>query len=505
MASVTAIPAGSPPARLGLTYWMDRVLKQLDRVRSSPDPDAVHDARVAIRRCRSLATVLREVDPYPAWAEMKKLPQKLFRALGTLRDTQVLEAWVKHLAPEHDPLREKLLRILEEREARSRDRALRAASKFDAKAWKRLGRVLRQRAHLVPADGLAARCLALERYVEAHELHSRALRTEKPKPWHALRIGLKRFRYTVENLLPGLYVRWEENLKRVQDLLGDLHDLDVLAALVKAESPGIAPESVDFLQQAIERKRKERIEIYRQRTLGHSGLWHEWRSGLPHGPQLEAAAMARLRATARAMDPRPRRTSQISRLALRVFDALAASGCAPAFRQRTTRRILRAAARLHGIGAAGPRKSPQKSARAVLRGLPIPPGWKREEWELLAWTVRYHRGAEPKPKHRAFASLPEDRRNLVRGLAGVLRLARALRRCGADSPDGIRAEAVPNALRLRVPGLVDSEGNAARLAAGKHLLELYFGKPLLIEPLEKVVALPPADIHQPTVVAAASD
>src|SRR5208337_2055751 len=102
--------------------------------------------------------------------------------------------------------------------------ALRVAAKFDGKQWTSLELRLRRRVRLVPAGGLAAECLALERFEEAKELHNRALRTEKPKPWHALRIGLKRFRYTLEGFLPVHSAAWCENLKRVQDLLGDIHD-----------------------------------------------------------------------------------------------------------------------------------------------------------------------------------------------------------------------------------------------------------------------------------------
>ena len=83
---------------------------------------------------------------------------------------------------------------------------------------------------LVPPDRLAAECLALERLEAAKELHVRALRSEKPEAWHELRIGVKRFRYTVESLLPARYEEWGEDLKRVQDLLGEVHDLDVLSA-----------------------------------------------------------------------------------------------------------------------------------------------------------------------------------------------------------------------------------------------------------------------------------
>ena len=101
MATATALP-GMPPEHRGLTHWMQRVPKELDALQSAPDKDAVHDLRVAIRRCRSVASVMREVDPDPAWREMRRLPRKLFRKLGELRDTQIMDEWV---AEHGDPRR----------------------------------------------------------------------------------------------------------------------------------------------------------------------------------------------------------------------------------------------------------------------------------------------------------------------------------------------------------------------------------------------------------------
>src|SRR5271157_4348410 len=83
--------AGSQSEHRGLSYWMERALKGLEKVRTSPEPDAVHDLRVALRRCRSVAAVMEEVDPEGSWQEMRKLGRKLFRQLGELRDVQVLK------------------------------------------------------------------------------------------------------------------------------------------------------------------------------------------------------------------------------------------------------------------------------------------------------------------------------------------------------------------------------------------------------------------------------
>ncbi len=504
MASATPLPSGARPEHRGLSFWMDRVLKELENFRASSDPDVVHDLRVAIRRCRSVAAVMEEVDPDPAWPVMRKVARKLFRGLGALRDAQVMNEWVKKLAPETDPVRAHLQAAFESNEPKLRENALRLAAKFDQKSWRRLERTLRKRSRLVPAGSPAAQCLALERFESAKELHAKALRTEKPKPWHALRIGLKRFRYTVESLLPEQYAAWSDNLKRIQDLLGEIHDLDVLADTVKKSDVVETEDSLKLWHEFIARERRERIETYRRLTLGKTSLWNIWRSGLPANGGIEAAALARLRATARAVDPHARRTSQISRIAVALFDAFKRADSAPAFSEASLRRVLLAAAQLRGVGKASADKSPQKAARKFLLGLPIPPGWTNEEWELLTLAIRYHSGAEPSAKRGPFSKLSLEQQNNVRALAGVLRLAGALRKCGVESGAGIRAEKSTDAIVLRAPGLADDIETASRLASGKHLLEDYLRMPLIVKPavkLRKVVPLPPREVPELSLIA----
>ena len=504
MATFTALPSGSRPEHRGLSFWMDRVIKELEKVRLSLDADSVHDLRVAIRRCRSVAAVMEEVDPDPAWPAMRKVARKLFRGLGALRDAQVMDEWVKKLAPETDPVRTYLQVSFESNEPKLQENALRVAAKFDQKSWRRLERTLRLRSRLVPIGSLAAECLALERFERARELHAKALRTEKPKPWHSLRIGLKRFRYTVESLLPEHYAVWSDDLKRLQDMLGEIHDLDVLTEVVKKSDLLETEDSLKLWQEIIERERNQRFETYRQLTLGKTSLWNLWRSGLPTNGRVEAAALARLRATARAVDPHARRTSQISRVAVALFEAFKRADSAPAFSDASLHRVLLAAARLHGVGEADAGKSPQKAARKFLLALPVPPGWSNDDWELLALAVRYHRGAEPRAKDRPFSKLSAAQQDSVRALAGVLRLARVLCKCGVLTGAGLRAEKSTDAIVFRVPGLIDDIDTAARLAAGKHLLEDYLRMPLIVKTAakpEKVVTLSPRQVPEFSVMA----
>jgi CHAD domain-containing protein len=476
--------AGSRPEYRGLSNSMNRVLDELGSLQSSPDLETVHDLRVAIRRCRSLAAVMEEIDTDPAWPDLRKVARKLFRGLGAVRDAQVMEEWIKKLGPENDPLRVQMLASLGTDEKQRSADALHVAAKFSEKEWTSLERRLRQRVRLVPVGGLAAECLALERFEEAKELHNRALRTEKPKPWHALRIGLKRFRYTVEGFLPEHYAAWGENLKRLQDLLGDVHDLDVLSETIEDTKVAGASESAKAWQEKILQERHKRVETYRQLTLGKTSLWQKWRHNLPHGQRLEAAAMARLRSTARAADPRMRRTGQVSRVALRVFEVLRRVDAAPVFRGATMRRLMQAAAKLHGVGSVGDKNLSPKAVRKFLLGLTIPPNWSSDEWNLMAWAIRFHRGPEPKQKN-GFAKLSEEQQLTVRALAGVLRLVRSLRKSGLESAVGLRCEKSADAVILSVPGLLDTAEIAARLAAAKHLLESVLDKPLILKSVPK--------------------
>jgi exopolyphosphatase/pppGpp-phosphohydrolase len=228
---------------------------------------------------------------------------------------------------------------------------------------------------------------------------------------------------------------------------------------------------------------------------GDNSLLLEWRAGLPHGKAIESATAARLRTTARAMDPHPSRTAAISRLALLLFDGLATSGAERRFRDDRLRTILGAAAQLHAIHIRGRQTPRHKAARDFLRAVPVPPGWTAQDWNVLSEIVRYHRGAEPAARHKRFAQLTPERQESVCGLAGVLRLARGLCHGGVTVGDGVRVDKTAAYVRLRVSGLQETQDSAVCLAAAKHLLERHLQRPILIESAKAAPS-----IHAPRLV-----
>jgi len=490
MAFAVAIPTRAPMEHRDLAYWMNRTLKELAELRSDPSVDAVHDFRVALRRCRSVAAAVAEIDPHPDWGEMRGCARKVFRSMGELRDAQIAEAWLAKLVPEPDPLKLWVFEVVKRTQGAALAKALHFAERFDGERWAELARVLCSRLKRIPLDGDAARCLALERLEEAHELHRRALRTESAAPWHELRIGLKRFRYTLELLAPSLHAKWIPSLKRVQDLLGDVHDLDMLVDLAGESRGAEGPGLEDVLRQRIDGVRQEKLQAYRQHALGNTGIWQNWLAGFPKH-EWPAYSAARIKATRKAMDRKPARSLAVSRIARKIWAQLRQRlpGAGPIFADADEKRILGAAALLCGIAYQSKKKSRLKLARTFLLQSPVPPAWTFAEWERVAWSIRFQRGPEPAIGNKRFSGLSIEQQVKIRTLAGILRLAVATQRSGVESGRAVKIEALPQGLLLHLAGVEETPEIAARFAKAKHLLEVSIGKSILVQPAK---AVPPA-------------
>lgn len=485
MAHAVSFSSRAPTEHRGLAFWMERTLERLADFRSDPSIDTVHDLRVALRRCRSIAAVMEEIDPHPDWEEMRDCARKLFRSLGALRDAQALAEWLNYLHPEEASsaeaqMKRQVLDELASREKAANERLQHRAARFDEDRWQKLSRALVTRMRRVPAESDAARCLAFERLEEVKELHRRAMRTESAKPWHGLRIGAKHFRYTVESLLPVAHSEWIDSLKRVQDVLGNIHDLDVLGGILKKATAGQPSDAIQDWETKVASERQRNIETYRQLSLGTTGVWNAFLAGFPRD-SWQRYADARIRATRGAMDTKRARSLVTRRIAVRLWSQLRISQAGEVFSDKKERRVLQAAASLIGVRDPNFRKSREKFARTFLLKSPVPPRWTFAEWERMAWAVRFQRGAEPGSQNKRFAKLAPEQQAKICLLAGILRLAIGLQRCGVQSSSCVRLEVLPQGFLLHVAGIEDSPKNAARLTEAKRLLERNLGKTILIQ------------------------
>ena len=483
-------PAAKP--KVGLRFWMERVLEECDRA-AGFEADPVHDLRVALRRCRSLADGMMAMDPDPRWKEMKKAGRKVFRALGDLRDMQVMQEWIEKLngategdaasrvstEKQADPVVVKLLNHVHAREAECKQLAWKDLNQFDRKRWQQWSRTLSGRASRLRPGNVVYLHLALEKWTAAYELHKRAVRTRSQIALHELRIGIKRFRYTVENFLPTQHALWGRDLKELQDLLGEVHDLDVLWATALEIQAFPDVESRNRWRETINHERNRRVEHYREMMIGKQSLWRVWREALPVGPELRAAAMSRLRAWAGYLDPDFSHAQRVAQLSLHLYDGLRKSGLLRHKEEHDSRDVLQAAAFMHDVGKVKGNEKHQKRTSRMILAMARPLGWSERELELAAVVARYHRGALPSPRGKTMQRLELPDRRLALELAGVLRLANALDQRNGTAPR-LEVEGRDGTLIVRSAGYSPLDRAAENVAAARHLLETVLRRPVMV-------------------------
>ncbi|HTW30380.1 MAG TPA: CHAD domain-containing protein [Candidatus Sulfotelmatobacter sp.] len=536
------------PKPTGLRYWMQRVLKECDNVAASFSADPVHDLRVSLRRCRSMADGMMALDPVREWKEMKKAGKPLFRALGELRDVQIMMEWIDKLhvkqsliaalpdvpedpaversdttepapaaagtltADQHDPASRALLHILAARETDLKHKARAALDEFDRKQWRQWSKTLPHRALRIRPGSAIFKHLALERWMAARDLQTTALRNRSQVALHTLRIGIKRFRYIVENFLPEEHKAWSNDLKHMQDLLGDIHDLDVLWAT--ALSCRVFPDAASrkAWHARILEERNTRIAEYREKTVGPESLWNVWRAGLPQGKQVEQIATRRMKLWAKALDPDFAHSERVARFSVQLYDGLVATGAfkapkatAPELRNgsgKDARASLYAAGLLHDVGKSQGNKGHHKESLSMIRKHGTPLGWKAENMARAAIIARFHCGALPTRSHKNLQDLLADDQKLVIRMAAILRLANALDRAHDGHIRGVKIEkpggesnhqarkngfaGKPPALAKNEALVIDAEGyaegspTAQTVAAERYLLETVLRRPVVV-------------------------
>jgi CHAD domain-containing protein len=481
------LPDSQPQEKkAGLAYWAQRVLEECDKASAGFAADPVHDLRVAIRRCRSMADGFLSVDPDPAWKQMKRLAKPLFSSLGDLRDTQVMMEWATKLGEPGDPVASSLMAALTEKETELKEAAQRSLASFDRKEWTALNDHLEKRTGKIPLEGLVFQHVALERWMDARALHRHALKNRSGVAYHQLRVGIKRFRYTVENFLPERHAKWSKDLRDLQDALGEVHDFDVLRAIMKTH-PEIHPDKRARWLKRISEERQKRLEQYRQKMLGKSSLWNVWRSDLPAGDQLQQSALEKLRTWAAFLDPDTAHSTLVTRLALQLFDGI--SQCGMLNLTAEQRRILEAAAILHEIGRDktknGHNRGHQKRGYRMIGKLKPPVGWAGEDMVCVAALVRHHRGALPTADVSSFVGLSVKKRSELMPLLGMLRLANAFDEAHDRSVTGIRVERRNDSLLLLAEGLQSLSPTAEGVARARYLLESLCNCAIVVRPAAK--------------------
>jgi CHAD domain-containing protein len=251
------------------------VRREAERVASvEPDPEAIHDFRVALRRLRTVLRPARRVFGSRRLRALGAELRRFARATGALRDEEVLRETLAtlDLPPRARPGLDAWMAQRAGQERARRRRASTLVAGIDPSACEpALGEVLAHLEHRLghrrsgePPTGVLAEA-ALER-AAAGVVELLGAQPTDAVEMHALRICYKRLRYTAELFSPVLGERADTAAKaaaRMQKRLGELHDLDeALARIHRARSlPSLARAAT---ARALRRARAERCAAIRR-------------------------------------------------------------------------------------------------------------------------------------------------------------------------------------------------------------------------------------------------
>ena len=232
---------------------LDRFSRAIPGVETG-DIRAVHRTRVASRRLRELLPVL-QLEGKSAGKLSNQL-RKVTRRLGSVRETDVMLLLIEELH-ESGRFHEPALRLVRDAARTTRDEARtkipgKSASASLDRLLRKLGRAARKlegaedthtrRAWRWALDArVSRRALALSHAIDKAGAVYLADRL------HAARIALKKLRYALELDVDSRGLKSTDELralKRMQEVLGRLHDLQVLVDQVRRVQAALAPPNL---------------------------------------------------------------------------------------------------------------------------------------------------------------------------------------------------------------------------------------------------------------------
>lgn len=226
----------------------DDFFRRRDKVLKTFGPEDIHDLRVSSRRLREGLALFAPCYPPGKIARLVKGSKGVTRLLGEIRNSDEAVLFFSALRDElDDPCRGDLDRLItsfqEERnkELRRLKTGLREMAGDELHDLYR--RVIGSPTLFAPSAGSSDPFAPLAgfadeslgaRLIDVLKLVPEARQEGNSEAQHLLRIAVKHFRYRMEILSFLLGARYEElhaAVKRYQELLGKMHDLDVFAGI----------------------------------------------------------------------------------------------------------------------------------------------------------------------------------------------------------------------------------------------------------------------------------
>ena len=298
-----ALTPQTPPRLCARELILERVVELVKHeagTRLGEDIEALHDMRVASRRLREALEIFEDCFPPKTYDRLYARVRRVTRALGRARDADVaVEYFAKLLADspsliEQVALQEILRRLAKQRMRRRAEMQHELDKVQPADLLARFEKAFAQLEKIPPSRQRGSRtALLLARRLFGQRLREvfacrRLIKGEHDiEALHNLRIAVKKLRYAIETLdfAGGEHVK--ENLKffkKLQTVLGDLHDRDVFAETVQRRIDKLKKQSftehlLNGGQTVLGLISKQRQDFYRDyvELFGNAKI-QEWRT-----------------------------------------------------------------------------------------------------------------------------------------------------------------------------------------------------------------------------------
>jgi len=474
-----AVPAACIFGVQRILPLLEAFLGEIDGVRSAQDIEHIHRMRVASRRLRAALPLFKSCFPPKKFRVWMPGLQKITRALGDARDADVQIAFLEQLKKEKARQRGENPPSVARAAGGPADAETILLTRLQKKRQKLQGTVLSSLENLersgIPEDIRAGCYQVITRAgyartkpalygippVSAARISNRLSALMQYERYvhnpdavaehHSMRIAAKKLRYTMEVYAP-LYRRNLKKplarVKKIQEILGDLHDCDVwidtIMDMLHAErsspgndtaSPGMEGRRVTGYRHFLSERERERKRIYRRlvrywESTGRARIWDDLRVTLTGGikerfslreippPDAVRSSVSALSSSFPEGIPH---SHIVTALALQIFDDLAALHQM----QAHERFLLECACALHDIGWKYGQKGHGKRSREMIVSddtLPI----SITDRGMTGLVAAAHRGKARPESDSFFPLLTADQQKQVWMLASLIRIADGL-------------------------------------------------------------------------------
>jgi hypothetical protein len=351
--------------------------------------------------------------------------------------------------------------------------------------------------------------------VAAYRISRRLSRLVYYEPWiqhpeavaehHATRIAAKKLRYTME-IYNALYRNGLRKslgrVKKIQEMLGDIHDCDVwidhvtqillrertlLRSARRSERPD--PATLASLRVFLRQRERDRMQMYRRfvrfwDSLARAGLWAELLMTLDTGrrtrflpppfPESDGTPDA-VNALAGQVPDVTAHSRHVTRLALLLFDALMPlHGLGP-----RDRYLLETAGLLHDTGWSGGKDGhSRRGALMVFIDESLP--FDLQERAIISLAIACHRGRVNPVSLPYFPLLITDNQHRALALAALLRIADGLDLLHTGAVRSVRCTLVSDKVFIDIEGTGDlsAEKERARIK-GDLFTRVFHSRPVV--------------------------